>query len=73
MAPVVVVEAVASVDHDGLGLACVGEGVSGQDFPFGAAEEGFSGGVVEAGADPAHGLADALLGAQLRERVCCVG
>lgn len=66
-------EAVAPLEHDGLGLSGVEEAVSGQDFPVQAGEEGFGGVVVEAGPDPAHGLADAHRVAQLHERAGGVG
>ena len=40
-----VVEAVAPLDHDSLGLSSVLEVVAGQDFPFQAGEERFRAGV----------------------------
>jgi hypothetical protein len=47
VAALVVVEAVAPLDHDSLGLSSVLEIVAGQDFPFQAGEERFRAGVVE--------------------------
>src|SRR5829696_8943747 len=58
VAALVVVEAVAPLQYDRLGLVCGFEVVSGQDFPFQAGEERLGGGVVEARPDPAHGLDD---------------
>jgi hypothetical protein len=47
MTTLVVVEAVAPLDHDSLGLSSAGEVVPGQDFPFQAGEERLRAGVVE--------------------------
>src|SRR5829696_1491387 len=58
VAALVVVEAVAPLQYDRLGLVSGFEVVSGQDFPFQAGEERLGGGVVEARPDPAHGLGD---------------
>jgi|1186.fasta_scaffold1177376_2 hypothetical protein len=49
---VVVVEAVAPVQYDGLGPAGVGEFVAGEDLPLQAREERLRGGVVEALSGP---------------------
>src|SRR3954467_8844633 len=71
--PVVVVEPVAPVEHDGLGLVGLLKLVTCKALPLQAAEEGLGSRVVEARPDPAHRLADTELAAQLREGVCGVG
>src|SRR5215204_6721236 len=73
VAAMVVVEAVAPLQYDRLGVVSGFEVVSGQDFPFQAGEERLGGGVVEARPDPAHGLGDLEPAAEFGEVVRGVG
>src|SRR4051795_10440386 len=69
----VVVEAVAPVDHHRAGLRGAVELVPGEHLPLQAGEERLRGGVVKARADPAHRLADPQPSAQAAELVGGVG
>ena len=55
----VVVELIASGQHDAAGVVGVGQLVARQNFPFQAGEERLGGGIVETRSDPAHGLTNA--------------